>query len=166
MWRTCVWQETESVCGKRQRVCVAREIIPYDLLHTCGGHVCGKSHMSFGTTCVQQVMRSDMCVAVWGTCVWPNDTRVASHTCHVGDVCVAIDKCVCIYIYIYIYMYVYVCIYMYVYVCVCVCMYVCVYHWPLIIANGTIFYSILCCNSSTLHTRLKYMYSVISVKLD
>jgi len=37
---------------------------------------------------------------------------------------------------------------------------------PLIIANNTICYSILYCNSPTPHIRLKYMYSVISVKLD
>ena len=36
---------------------------------------------------------------------------------------------------------------------------------PLIIANGTICYSILYCNSPRLYIRTKYMYSVISVKL-
>ena len=37
---------------------------------------------------------------------------------------------------------------------------------PSIISNGTIFYSLLYCNSLRLYIRLKYMYSVISVKLD
>jgi len=36
---------------------------------------------------------------------------------------------------------------------------------PLIIANGTICYSIVYCNSPALYTRLKFTYSVISVKL-
>ena len=37
---------------------------------------------------------------------------------------------------------------------------------PLIITNGTICYSVLYCNSPRLDIRLKYMYYVISVKLD
>jgi len=37
---------------------------------------------------------------------------------------------------------------------------------PLIIANGTICCSILYCNSPRLYIRLKYLYPVISVKLD
>jgi len=37
---------------------------------------------------------------------------------------------------------------------------------PLIITNGTVCYSTLYCNSPTLYNRLKYVYSVISVKLD
>jgi len=37
---------------------------------------------------------------------------------------------------------------------------------PLIIANGTKCYSIFCCNSPSLYIRLKYTYSVISVKLN
>jgi len=37
---------------------------------------------------------------------------------------------------------------------------------PLIIANGTKCYSILYCNSPWLYIRLKYTYSVISVKVD
>ena len=37
---------------------------------------------------------------------------------------------------------------------------------PLIIANGTKCYSILYCNSQSLHIRLKYTYSVISVIVD
>ena len=37
---------------------------------------------------------------------------------------------------------------------------------PLIIANRTKCYSISYCNSPRLYMRLKYMYSVISVKLD
>jgi len=37
---------------------------------------------------------------------------------------------------------------------------------PLIMANGTIWCSILHCNSPWPYIRIKYMYSVISVKLD
>jgi len=96
---------------------------------------------------------------------------------------------ICIFIYIYMYVHVYICIYTYIYVCVIyVYMYppkygeialllatdglLCgnVFHKnrmrPLIIAKGTRCYSILYCNSPRLYIRLKYTYSVISVKLD
>jgi len=37
---------------------------------------------------------------------------------------------------------------------------------PLISSNGTIFYSVLYCNLWALHSRLKHVYSVISVIVD
>ena len=61
----------------------------------------------------------------------------------------------CIYMYMHIYQYIYICIHIYIYIYI-----------SLIIANGTKCYSILWCNSPRLYIRLKYTFSLISVKLD